>query len=150
MPTCLVAGVREAVARVRGPVIYIANLLTEGGGMRTFTAGTGAQLIARQIGRPVDVIVVNQGLPDTETLARYAVEDKHPMPIGEIVGCSDIVTAPLWTSVYARHHRRRLAVHAAGASWRRSCWSMVGGPRRAMPASARTGVGQDGRDTGAG
>ena len=42
MPTCLVAGVREAVARVRGPVIYIANLLTEGGGMRTFTAGHGA------------------------------------------------------------------------------------------------------------
>ena len=77
--------------------------------MRTFTAGAGAQLISRQIGRPVDVIVVNQGLPDTATLARYAAEDKHPMPIGEIVGCSDVVTAPLWTSVYARHHRRRLA-----------------------------------------
>ena len=38
MPTCLVRGVREAVAEVRGPVIYIANLLTEGGGMRAFTA----------------------------------------------------------------------------------------------------------------
>ena len=109
MPTCLVRGVREAVAQVRGPVIYIANLLTEGGGMRTFTAATGAQLISRQIGRPVDVIVVNQGLPDTRILARYAAEDKHPMPIGEVVGCSDIVTAPLWTGVYARHHRRRLA-----------------------------------------
>ena len=77
--------------------------------MRTFTAATGAQLISRQIGRPVDVIVVNQGLPDTRILARYAAEDKHPMPIGEVVGCSDIVTAPLWTGVYARHHRRRLA-----------------------------------------
>jgi hypothetical protein len=109
MPTCLVAGVRDAVARVQGPVIYIANLLTEGGGMRTFTAGVGAELISRQIGRSVDVIVVNQGLPDTATLARYAAEDKHPMPIGEIAGGSDVVTAPLWTSVYARHHRRRLA-----------------------------------------
>ena len=77
--------------------------------MRTFTAGAGAQLISRQIGRPVDVIVVNQSLPDTAHLARYAVEDKHPMPIGEIVGYGDVVTAPLWTSVYARHHRRRLA-----------------------------------------
>ena len=46
MPTCLVAGVREAIGRVRGPVIYIANLLTEGGGMRTFTAGAGAQALA--------------------------------------------------------------------------------------------------------
>ena len=53
--------------------------------------------------------MVNQGLPDTEILARYAAEDKHPMPIGEIVGCSDIVAAPFWTGVYARHHRRRLA-----------------------------------------
>ena len=44
MPTCLVTGVREAIERVRGPVIYIANLLTEGGGMRTFTAGTARSL----------------------------------------------------------------------------------------------------------
>jgi hypothetical protein len=80
---------------------------------------TGAQLISRQIGRPVDVIVVNQGLPDTEILARYAAEDKHPMPIGEIVGCSDIVTAPFWTGVYARHHRRRLAYALWGILARR-------------------------------
>jgi uncharacterized cofD-like protein len=109
MPTCLVQGVREAVGRVRGPVIYIANLLTEGGGMGAFTAAQGAQLIARQIGRPVDVILANQGLPDTKVLARYAEEDKHPMPIGDVVGCTSVVTAPFWTGVYARHHRRRLA-----------------------------------------
>jgi uncharacterized cofD-like protein len=109
MPTCLVHGVREAVGKVRGPVIYIANLLTEGGGMRAFTAATGAQLIANAIGRPVDVMMVNQGLPATDVLARYAAENKHPMPVGDVVGCTDVVTAPFWTGVYARHHRRRLA-----------------------------------------
>ena len=109
MPTCLVRGVREAVAQVRGPVIYIANLLTEGSGMTAFTAGQGAALLTRAIGRPIDVIVVNQGLPATEVLSRYAAEDKHPMPVGHVVGCSDIVSAPFWTGVYARHHRRRLA-----------------------------------------
>ena len=109
MPTCLVRGVREAVAQVRGPVIYIANLLTEGSGMTAFTAGQGAALLTRAIGRPIDVIVVNQGLPATEVLSRYAAEDKHPMPVGHVIGCSDIVSAPFWTGVYARHHRRRLA-----------------------------------------
>ena len=77
--------------------------------MTAFTAGQGAALLTRAIGRPIDVIVVNQGLPATEVLSRYAAEDKHPMPVGHVVGCSDIVSAPFWTGVYARHHRRRLA-----------------------------------------
>ena len=38
------AACARRVAAVRGPVIYIANLLTEGGGMRAFTAGAGAAL----------------------------------------------------------------------------------------------------------
>src|SRR4029453_16033262 len=39
MPPLLVRGVREALARVRGPIILIANLLTEGRGMAGFPAG---------------------------------------------------------------------------------------------------------------
>jgi hypothetical protein len=34
----LVRGVREAIAQMRGPIIVIANLLTEGRGMEGFTA----------------------------------------------------------------------------------------------------------------
>jgi uncharacterized cofD-like protein len=109
MPTCLVEGVREAVSQVKGPIIMIANLLTEGEGMRSFTAAEGARRIAGQIGRPVDVIVFNTGRPRADVLERYAAEHKHPLPLGEIVGCSDVVSAPFWTGKYARHHRRRLA-----------------------------------------
>ena len=39
MPIFLVRGVADALAAVKGPVILIANLLTEGRGMRHFTAG---------------------------------------------------------------------------------------------------------------
>ncbi len=42
LPIFLVDGCREAIADVRGPVIYIANLLTEGRGMSGFTAGEAA------------------------------------------------------------------------------------------------------------
>ena len=39
MPIFAVKGVREALAQVRGPLILVANLLTEGQGMKGFTAG---------------------------------------------------------------------------------------------------------------
>ena len=38
MPIFAVKGVREALAQVRGPIVLIANLLTEGQGMSGFTA----------------------------------------------------------------------------------------------------------------
>ena len=63
----------------------------------------------RQIGRPVDVIIFNTARPHADVLERYAAEDKHPLPLGQVVGCSDVIGAPFWTGTYARHHRRRLA-----------------------------------------
>src|SRR4029453_10427301 len=38
LPPLLVHGVREALADVRGPIVLITNLLTEGRGMEGFTA----------------------------------------------------------------------------------------------------------------
>ncbi len=43
MPIFLVDGVRDALQDVRGPVILISNLLTEGSGMNGFTAGDAVQ-----------------------------------------------------------------------------------------------------------
>ena len=44
MPPLLVRGVKEALADMRGPIILIANLLTEGRGMDGFTAAEAAGL----------------------------------------------------------------------------------------------------------
>ena len=52
MPPLLVRGVKEALADVRGPVILIANLLTEGSGMAGFTAADAARWVSRAIERP--------------------------------------------------------------------------------------------------
>jgi uncharacterized cofD-like protein len=109
MPPLLVRGVREAVAAINGPVILIANLLTEGQGMAGFTAAEAAAWVSRALGRPVDVIITNTGGPSTAALARYAAENKMPLPLGAVDSATSIVTGKFWCSEIARHDRRRLA-----------------------------------------
>src|ERR671913_552231 len=68
MPPLLVRGVKEALADVRGPVIVIANLLTEGSGMGGFTATDAARWVAEAIDRPVDVVIANDGRPSDDAV----------------------------------------------------------------------------------
>jgi uncharacterized cofD-like protein len=109
MPIFQVEGVREAMAGVRGPVILIANLLTEGRGMRGFTAGDAVRWAAEAIGRPVDVLVYNTGLPSLDVIDRYAAEHKEPLPLGEVPPDCEVVSGEFWQRDIARHDRRRLA-----------------------------------------
>ena len=109
MPPLLVRGVKEALAEMRGPIILISNLLTEGHGMDSFTAGDAARWVARTIGRPVDVVVANTSRPSPEALARYAAERKTPLEIGQLDPEVDAVLGPFWKTEIARHDRRRLS-----------------------------------------
>ena len=84
MPTLLVDGVADVLAGVKGPIIVVSNLLTEGQGMRGFTAADEVAWISKTIGRTVDVVIANQGQPSQEAVARYAAEHKHPLPIGNL------------------------------------------------------------------
>ena len=72
LPLFLVEGVRDALREVRGPIVLVANLLTEGPGMRGFTAGDACRQISELICRPVDVVMQNIGGPSPEVLERYA------------------------------------------------------------------------------
>ena len=109
MPPLLVRGVRDALAEVRGPIILIANLLTEGRGMAGFTAADEARWVARAIDRPVDVVIANTGRPSNEALARYASEHKQPLELGALEAGIERVLGRFWCTEIARHHRRRLA-----------------------------------------
>jgi uncharacterized cofD-like protein len=110
MPIFLVQGMQEILATIRGPVILVANLLTEGRGMAGFTAGEAGRQIAAAIGRPVDVIVFNTGRPEAEVLDRYAAEHKEPLQLGAIPDGCQLVCGNFWSSgEIARHDRRRLA-----------------------------------------
>jgi uncharacterized cofD-like protein len=110
MPPLLVRGMRDALADVRGPIVLVANLLTEGSGMRGFTAADSVRWVSDAIGRPVDVVIANTGRPSTDALARYASENKHPLEIGMLGGKTEPVLGRFWCSDIARHDRRRLAL----------------------------------------
>ena len=131
MPPLLVRGVKEALAEVRGPVILIANLLTEGSGMAGFTAADAARWVSRAIERPIDVVIANTGRPSRETLLRYAAEQKEPLEVGTLDKDTELVTGPFWTTAIARHDRRRLSF---------AVWSVLSQrllqqePQQALPA----------------
>jgi uncharacterized cofD-like protein len=109
MPPLLVRGVREALADVRGPIVLIANLLTEGRGMAGFTASDAARWVSRAINRPVDVVIANTGRPSNHSLQRYAAEDKEPLELGALDPGVEAVLGRFWCTEIARHDRRRLS-----------------------------------------
>ncbi len=114
MPIFAVQGVREALASVQGPVILVANLLTEGRGMAGFTAADAVSHLESAIGRPIDAAIVNEGRLPVEVLGRYAVEHKHPLEVGTLPPHCRALTGRFWRKDIARHDRSRLA-HAIWA-----------------------------------
>ena len=108
MPTLMVDGVADALAGIEGPIIVVSNLLTEGQGMRGFTAADEVAWISRTINRPVDVVIANQGHPSDVAVARYAAEHKHPLALGDLPPNTETVIGEFWRTEIARHDRSRL------------------------------------------
>jgi uncharacterized cofD-like protein len=119
MPIFQVRGVGDALKAVRGPVILIANLLTEGRGMRLFTAAEGVRQISEAIGRQVDVLIFNTARPKPDVLSRYLVEHKEPLSLGDVPSGTEVVTGHFWCQDIARHDRKRLAYAVWGVLSRR-------------------------------
>ena len=109
LPPLLVRGVRDSLAQIRGPIILIANLLTEGRGMVGFTAAESARWVSEAIGRPVDVVIANTGRPSMDGLMKYAAEHKEPLELGDFDSETEVVEGRFWCTEIARHDRRRLA-----------------------------------------
>ena len=109
LPPLLVRGVRDALDDMRGPIILISNLLTEGRGMAGFTAAESARWVGEALGRPVDVVIANTGRPSVDSLLRYAAEHKEPLELGTFDSDTDVVQGRFWCTEIARHDRRRLA-----------------------------------------
>jgi uncharacterized cofD-like protein len=109
MPIFLVRGVAEALANMKGPIVLIANLLTEGRGMVGFTAGDAVVRIEEATQRKVDVVITNMKWPSPQVLGRYAQEHKEPLSPGNLPPHCELVGGEFWTSEIARHDRLRLA-----------------------------------------
>jgi|SRR5579862_252734 len=109
LPIFLVDGCLDAIAAVNGPVVFIANLLTEGLGMDGFTAGDAVTRLEAAMGRSVDIVILNTEPPDRAVLERYSREHKAPMPKGKIPAHCQVIEGAFWGGAIARHDSSRLA-----------------------------------------
>jgi uncharacterized cofD-like protein len=109
MPIFLVRGVSDALAQMKGPIVLIANLLTEGRGMLGFTAADAVMRIEEAIHRKIDVVVTNTRWPPPAVLNRYALEHKEPLQPGNLPSHCDLIGGDFWAGDIARHDRPRLA-----------------------------------------
>jgi uncharacterized cofD-like protein len=109
MPIFLVRGVADALRAMKGPVILVSNLLTEGRGMAGFTAADAVSKIEAAIERKLDVVVANTKWPVSKVLGRYALEHKEPLELGSLPSHVELVEGSFWSGEIARHDRLRLA-----------------------------------------
>lgn len=112
LPTLLPHGIREAIKTSPAPIIYIANLVTEGEGMNGHTISHAVQNIEEHAGRSVTTVIANNQIPTDDIAGRYTQEGKRIL-VPQSLEKTDprYIAAPLWTTSepFARHSPRRLA-----------------------------------------
>jgi uncharacterized cofD-like protein len=81
IPALLGGGVKEALADFAGPVIYVANVMTQQGETNDFTVSDHVLAITEHIGPVItDVLVHSENLP-SDILARYEAEESAPVAV---------------------------------------------------------------------
>src|SRR5262249_30640038 len=138
MPIFLATGCRQALDAMRGPIIYIANLLTEGRGMSKFTAADAIAQLTTVIGRPIDVVILNVDPPNHGVLERYAREHKAPLPPGKSPPECQVIEGKFWRGSIARHDRFRL---------RAAVWAVLA-ERLLLRPAGKPAAGQEARKPG--
>jgi uncharacterized cofD-like protein len=81
IPSLLGGGVREALEDFTGPVVYVANVMTQQGETGDFTVSDHVRAIAEHVGPVVTDVLVHAGDMPPGTLARYEVEGATPVVV---------------------------------------------------------------------
>lgn len=74
--TLLPVGIKEAITHSKAQIIYVANLMTEGAGMKGMTVDSTVRIFEKYAGRRADHIIVNIEVPSGEVLSRYDKEEQ--------------------------------------------------------------------------
>lgn len=75
IPSLLGAGVREALARFGGPVVYAANVMTQAGETTGYSVSDHLRALADHVGPVVTDVLVHTGELPKDLVARYEAED---------------------------------------------------------------------------
>jgi len=74
-------GVKEALEDFTGPVIYVANMMTQQGETGDFTVSDHVRAITDHVGPVITDVLVHAGDLPRDTLARYEAEDATPVVV---------------------------------------------------------------------
>jgi uncharacterized cofD-like protein len=81
IPALLGAGVREALARFPGPIVYAANVMTQPGETVGFTVSDHLRALAEHFGSTVTDVLVHSGELPGGLVARYKAEGATPVEV---------------------------------------------------------------------
>jgi uncharacterized cofD-like protein len=117
IPNLLVPRIRETLAKVNVPRIYVCNIMTQSGETEGYTVSDHIRAIDRVCGKRVfDAILVQRTSPSPQSLERYALENCHPVYLDreEVVnlGCKIVIANVMEEDEvkgYIRHDPLRLS-----------------------------------------
>jgi uncharacterized cofD-like protein len=80
IPNLLVPEIRDAIAKVTVPRIYVCNIMTQPGETEGYTVSDHIRAIDRVCGKRVfDAVLVQRKSPSPQSLTRYAQGNCHPV-----------------------------------------------------------------------
>jgi uncharacterized cofD-like protein len=81
IPSLLGVGTREALASFAGPVVYVANMMTQPGETTGFTVSDHLRVITDHVGPVVTDVLVHSGKLSKELIERYAAQGATPVDV---------------------------------------------------------------------
>jgi uncharacterized cofD-like protein len=123
IPSLLGAGTREALENFTGPVVYVANVMTQPGETTGFAVSDHLRVIADHIGPVVTDVLVHSGGLSQELVERYEAEKSAPVVVdreeiralGVKMREADLVSRAD-TRIGVRHDPVRLAEEVCGVA----------------------------------
>jgi uncharacterized cofD-like protein len=129
-------GIVSALQKAKGKLIYIANLLTEGRGMKGMQLEDIVAMVERQIDRSVDYVVANEHWPfaGEALFERYAMESKYPVISKSTSSDPRILSGDLWFDKEIARHDCALLAHFVSAVINRAT-EKIPSPQAASPSA---------------
>jgi uncharacterized cofD-like protein len=84
IPALLGRGVAEALAAFTGPVLYVANAMTQPEETAEFTVSDHVRAITDHVGPVISDVLVNSETPGGVTAARYREHGARPVPVDQV------------------------------------------------------------------
>ncbi len=121
IPNLICDDILEAMARSKGKIMYVCNMVTQPGETDDFTVSDHVKLLNQYLGkRRVDVVIANNGKIDEEMARRYeSLEQKDPVMLDqkETEALVDRLIADDYVAVknnLLRHHVMKVSMHIFG------------------------------------